>query len=83
MTDHPASTADASLIARIEELEVRMAWQEQAIQALSDALAASRSEEGDNALHLHRIREELRQMRLAIAAHPHMADAASEPPPHY
>lgn len=74
---------DASLERRIVELETRIAFQEQALAALSDALAAARSEEAGNALRLHRIAEELRQMRLSLAAQPLAMDAAEPAPPHY
>ena len=66
------------------DLEVRIAFQEQALQELSDALAAARDGEARNALLLHRALEELRQLRSAMAASPVTGDAASEPPPpHY
>lgn len=69
---------------RLVELEMRLAFQEQALLDLSDALAAARSEEASNALRLHRALEELRQLRSAMAASPVTGDAASEPPPpHY
>lgn len=69
---------------RLVDLETRLAFQEQALQELSDALAASRSEESRNALLLHRALEDLRQLRSALAASPITGDAASEPPPpHY
>jgi SlyX protein len=69
---------------RLADLETRLAFQEQALTELSDALAASRSEEAANALRLHRALEELRQLRGALAAHPPAADPATEPPPpHY
>ncbi len=69
---------------RLVELESRLAFQEQALLELSDALAAARSEEASNALRLHRALEELRQLRSAMAASPVTGDAASEPPPpHY
>ncbi len=69
---------------RLVELETRLAFQEQALLELSDALAAARSEEASNALRLHRALEELRQLRSAMAASPVTGDAASEPPPpHY
>lgn len=69
---------------RLVELETRLAFQEQALLDLSDALAAARSEEASNALRLHRALEELRQLRSAMAASPVTGDAASEPPPpHY
>ena len=69
---------------RIVEVETRLAFQEQALQELSDALAAARDGEARNALLLHRALEELRQLRAAMAASPVTGDAASEPPPpHY
>lgn len=69
---------------RLVDLEMRLAFQEQALLELSDALAAARSEEASNALRLHRALEDLRQLRSAMAASPVTGDAASEPPPpHY
>ncbi|WP_256644959.1 SlyX family protein [Thermomonas paludicola] len=70
--------------ARLIDLETRLAFQEHALQELSDALAAARGEETRNALRLHRAMEELRQLRSALAASPVTGDVASEPPPpHY
>ncbi len=70
--------------ARMIELETRLAFQEQALQELSDALAAARDGESRNALLLHRALEQLRQLSGALAASPVTGDAASEsPPPHY
>ncbi|MEO6235320.1 MAG: SlyX family protein [Thermomonas sp.] len=69
---------------RFVDLEMRLAFQEQAMQELSDALAASRDEESRNALLMHRMLEELRQLRNAMATSPVSGDAANEPPPpHY
>ena len=69
---------------RMIDLETRIAFQEQALDELSDALAAARDGEARNALLLHRALEELRQLRSAMAASPVTGDAASEPPPpHY
>ncbi|MBU8974691.1 SlyX family protein [Lysobacter sp. MMG2] len=69
---------------RIIDLETRLAFQEQALSELSDALAAARDEEVRNALVMHRVLEELKQMRSALAANPFSADASQEPPPpHY
>ena len=66
------------------DLEMRIAFQEQALQELSDALAAARDGEARNSLLLHRALEDLRQLRSAMAASPVTGDAASEPPPpHY
>jgi SlyX protein len=78
------STDHERLEARLADLEVRLAFQEHALGELSDALAALREEEGGNALVLHRVLEDLRQMRAAVAAHAPSADPAQEPPPpHY
>ena len=69
---------------RMIDLEMRIAFQEQALQELSDALASARDGEARNSLLLHRALEELRQLRSAMAASPITGDAASEPPPpHY
>ncbi len=69
---------------RLNELETRLAFQEHALNELSDALAAARDEEARNALLLHRALDELRQLRTALSSSPLTGDAASEPPPpHY
>lgn len=69
---------------RLAELETRVAFQEHALNELSDALAAARDEEARNALLLHRALEELRQLRLALSSGPVAGDPSSEPPPpHY
>ena len=78
------SVTHAELDARLAELETRIAFQEHALQEISDALAAARDEESRNALLLHRALEELRQIRGALSAAPAVGDAGSEPPPpHY
>lgn len=77
-------TGVAGTEGRLAELESRLAFQEHALTELSDALAASRDEEARNALLLHRVLEELRQLRLAMATQSPSADPATEPPPpHY
>ncbi|MEO6154638.1 MAG: SlyX family protein [Thermomonas sp.] len=69
---------------RLVDLEMRVAFQEQGMQELSDALAAARDGDSRNALLLHRVLEELRQLRSSMAASPLTGDAANEPPPpHY
>ena len=69
---------------RLIDLEMRLAFQEQALHELSDALAASRDEESRNAMLQHRMLDELRQLRSAMATSPLTGDAANEPPPpHY
>ncbi|MFC5578168.1 SlyX family protein [Lysobacter niabensis] len=69
---------------RMAELETRVAFQEQALLELSDALAAARDEENRTALLLHRALEELRAIRSTLSASPVTGDASQEPPPpHY
>lgn len=83
MTPSDGSTMQA-LEDRVAELELRLAFQEHAINTLSDALAAARDEEARNALVLHRALDELRQLRLSMSSNPLAADPSSEPPPpHY
>jgi SlyX protein len=69
---------------RMVELETRVAFQEQALLELSDALAAARDEETRTALLLHRALEELKAIRSTLSASPVTGDASQEPPPpHY
>lgn len=69
---------------RLAELETRVAFQEQALLELSDALAAARSEETRTALLLHRALEEIRTIRNTLSSAPVTGDASLEPPPpHY
>jgi SlyX protein len=64
---------------RITELETRLAFQEQALQELSDALAASRREAARAEALLRRVLGELAQARGGVDADP----AQEPPPPHY
>ncbi|ALN62011.1 MULTISPECIES: SlyX family protein [Lysobacter] len=70
---------------RLIDLETRVAFQEHALNELSDALAAARSEEARNSLLMYRALDEIKQLRSAMAATPLTGgDAAGEPPPpHY
>lgn len=69
---------------RLADLEIRVAFQEQSLLELSDALAASRDEEARTALLLHRVLEELKAMRSTLSSSPQTGDASLEPPPpHY
>ena len=69
---------------RLVDLETRIAFQEHAIQELSDALAAARDEEARNARVLHRALDELKQLRATLSTGGLAADPAQEPPPpHY
>lgn len=75
---------NATIDQRLHELETRLAFQEHALNELSDALASARDEEARNALVLHRVIEELRGLRSTLANHPLSVDPAGEPPPpHY
>ena len=74
----------ADLEQRLVELETRIAFQEHALNELSDALAAARDEEAKTALLLHRALEELKQLRNSLLNAPVTGDASQEPPPpHY
>jgi SlyX protein len=75
---HPNSNdATARFEQRLEELETRLAFQEQAILELSDALAASRREVEQSEARLQRALAELRH-----GMEP--SDPGIEPPPpHY
>ena len=64
---------------RLVELETRLAFQEQAMAELSDALAASRIETQRYAELLRRALEEVKQSRGDFFADP----ADEPPPPHY
>ncbi|MEF2146887.1 SlyX family protein [Luteimonas sp. FXH3W] len=72
------------LIRRLADLESRIAFQEHHLEELSDALADARATEARNALLLHRLTEDLRQLRLTLASAPVTGDGGAEPPPpHY
>lgn len=67
------------LQARIDELEMRIAFQEQSLAELSDALAASRIENERMAALMRRVLAELAQARGGLVGDP----AEEPPPPHY
>ena len=64
---------------RVTELESRAAFQEQALQEMSDALAAARAEASRNHELLQRALEDLKQLRTLLYSDP----ASEPPPPHY
>ena len=64
---------------RLTEVETRLAFQEQALVELSDALAASRVETARNAELLQRALDDLKQSRGEFFADP----GSEPPPPHY
>jgi SlyX protein len=67
------------LEARLVELETRLAFQENAMTELSDALAAIRLEAERNADLMRRALEEMKSSRGTFFADP----ADEPPPPHY
>ena len=74
------STPDiAALEARLVELEMRLAFQENALAEMSDALAAARLEAERNAALVGRVMDELKSSRASFLADP----ADEPPPPHY
>lgn len=64
---------------RLVDLETRLAFQEQALAELSDALAASRIESERNADLLRRTLDAVKQSRGEFFADP----SEEPPPPHY
>jgi len=64
---------------RVTELESRFAFQEQALQEMSDALAAARAEGARNAELLKQALEDLKTLRTLLYSDP----AQEPPPPHY
>jgi SlyX protein len=64
---------------RVVELETRLAFQEQALSELSDALASSRMEAGKTLERLHQALEDMKQSRADGFVDP----SQEPPPPHY
>lgn len=64
---------------RLVELETRLAFQEQALAELSDALAQARLERARSDELLQAVLSDLRGLRGALHADP----ASEPPPPHY
>ena len=71
--------ADADLDARLAELETRLAFQEQALSELNEALGAMRLEAIAQTELLKRMLEDLKLSRAAVPGDP----AQEPPPPHY
>jgi SlyX protein len=67
------------LESRVIDLEMRLAFQEQALNELSDALAASRAEQARSARQLEAALADLGAMRGLLYADP----GSEPPPPHY
>jgi len=75
----PSPALDAALEARLVELETRLAFQEQALAELSEALADARLTGARNAELIRHLLEDLGKVRSALYAEP----ADEPPPPHY
>lgn len=71
--------AAAQLEQRLAELETRVAFQDQALTEMSDALAAARMEVARNTETLQRALADLKQVRTQLYADP----GDEPPPPHY
>jgi SlyX protein len=79
MPAHDDQTLEFQFDRRFTELETRFAFQEQALQEMSDALAAARAEAARNHELLTRALEDLKQLRTLLYSDP----SAEPPPPHY
>lgn len=78
--EHPADAPpDPRLDLRLAEVETRLAFQEQALTEMSDALAAARAESSRNHELLQRALADLKQLRTLLYADP----GTEPPPPHY
>ena len=75
----PDTTLEFQFDRRFTELETRFAFQEQALNEMSDALAASREEAARNHELLQRALEDLKQLRSLLYSDP----STEPPPPHY
>lgn len=79
-TNQAGPPADAAeLEQRLAELETRVAFQDQALTEMSDALAAARMEVARNTETLQRALADLKQVRTQLYADP----GDEPPPPHY
>lgn len=70
---------DKTLSARIEKLETTVAFQEQTIEDLNQALALHFREIETLKRELHNLGSQLRD----VESHPALAPQAEPPPPHY
>ncbi len=64
---------------RFTDLEMRFAFQEQALNEMSDALAAARAEATRNQQLLQQALDDLKQLRGLLYSDP----STEPPPPHY
>jgi len=80
MPDMSAMETDSErLERRLTDIETRLAFQEQALSEMSDALAQARVEATQSAQLLQNVVSELRTVRGLLYADP----GSETPPPHY
>ena len=75
----PDTNLELQLDLRFTDLETRVAFQEQALNEMSDALAQARSEAAKNQELLLRALDDLKQLRTLLYSDP----STEPPPPHY
>jgi len=75
----PDTNLEFQLDLRFTDLETRVAFQEQALNEMSDALAQARSEAAKNQELLMRALDDLKQLRTLLYSDP----STEPPPPHY
>ena len=75
----PDANLEFQLDLRFTDLETRVAFQEQALNEMSDALAQSRAEADRNHQLLVRALDDLKQLRTLLYSDP----STEPPPPHY
>lgn len=75
----PDTNLEFQLDLRFTDLETRIAFQEQALNEMSDALAQSRAEAERNHQLLVRALDDLKQLRTLLYSDP----STEPPPPHY
>lgn len=75
----PDTNLEFQLDLRFTDLETRVAFQEQALNEMSDALAQSRAEADRNHQLLVRALDDLKQLRTLLYSDP----STEPPPPHY
>lgn len=75
----PDTNLEFQLDLRFTDLETRVAFQEQALNEMSDALAQARSEAAKNQELLMRALDDLKQLRTLLYSDP----SIEPPPPHY
>lgn len=75
----PDTNLEIQFDLRFTDLETRIAFQEQALNEMSDALAQSRAEAARNQELLVRALDDLKQLRTLLYSDP----STEPPPPHY